>query len=125
MTGENNTPYDGEESKSTLSTELGEMKDFGKAPDGGLRAWLVAVGAGCVFFSALGFANAFGVFQEYYMAHQLREESADKIAWIGSLAAFLQFAAGAIGGPMFDRFGPWVCLPSSDTMTTTARPLTC
>lgn len=112
MASGNSTPQDGEEYKSALATELGEMKDLGQAPDGGLRAWLVAVGAGCVFFSALGFANAFGVFQEYYMAHQLREESADKIAWIGSLAAFLQFAAGAIGGPLFDRFGPWVSLPT-------------
>lgn len=83
--------------------------DTGKAPDGGARAWLVALGAAFVFFSGLGFANSFGVFQEYYMTHQLRDKSPDDIAWIGSLAAFLQFLAGAIGGPLFDRYGDWVC----------------
>ena len=83
---------------------------FEEAPDGGLRAWLVAIGAACVFFSTLGFANSFGVFQEYYLNHQLREKSPDDIAWIGSLSAFLQFAAGAIGGPLFDRIGAWVGL---------------
>lgn len=32
----------------------------------------------------------------------------DEIAWIGSVAAFIQFAGGAVGGPVFDRFGVWV-----------------
>lgn len=78
------------------------------APDGGLRAWLAAAGGSCIFFSALGFANAFGVFEEYYLSHQLIGKSPDDVAWIGSLAACLQFAAGALGGPLFDRFGAWV-----------------
>lgn len=82
--------------------------EFEPAPDGGLRAWLVATGAAFVFFSSLGFANSFGVFQEYYMSHQLRHESADKIAWIGSISTFLSFVGGAIGGPLFDRYGAWV-----------------
>jgi hypothetical protein len=99
--------------KSIIAAELGDENippNFGEVPDGGPRAWLVATGAAFIFFSALGYANSFGVFQEYYMTHQLRDESADNIAWIGSLSAFLQFAAGAIGGPLFDRFGAWVCL---------------
>jgi hypothetical protein len=101
--------------KSIVATERGEEKppphspDFGEAPDGGSRAWLVAAGGACIFFSCLGFSNSFGVFQEYYTTHQLRDEQPDKIAWIGSLSAFIQFAAGAIGGPLFDRFGAWAC----------------
>ncbi|KAK0120176.1 hypothetical protein ONS95_011582 [Cadophora gregata] len=87
--------------------------DVGKAPDGGLQAWLVAVGASCIFFSALGFSNSFGVFQEYYLTHQLRGESPDKVAWIGSLSALLQFAAGALGGPLFDRYGAWIIRPAA------------
>jgi hypothetical protein len=79
------------------------------APDGGVRAWLAAAGGSCIFFSALGFANAFGVFEEYYLSHQLIGKSADDVAWIGSLASCLQFAAGAVGGPLFDRYGAWVC----------------
>jgi MFS family permease len=54
---------------------------------------------------AVLYSNAFGVFEEYYLTHQLRERSADDVAWIGSLASFLQLGTGLIGGPLFDRFG--------------------
>lgn len=86
-----------------------EVDAFGPAPDGGLTAWLVAIGASCTIFSTLGFANSFGVLQEYYAVHQLEGKAPDDIAWIGSLSAFLQFATGAIAGPLFDRYGAWVC----------------
>ncbi|KAL4880338.1 major facilitator superfamily domain-containing protein [Aspergillus karnatakaensis] len=87
--------------------------EFGPAPDGGLTAWMVAIGASCTIFSTLGFANSFGVLQEYYATHQLQSESADRIAWIGSLSAFLQFSTGAIAGPLFDRFGAWLIRPAA------------
>ncbi|KAL4963680.1 MCT family MFS transporter [Aspergillus stella-maris] len=100
-----------------LQTNSRNEKDatdtFGPAPDGGLKAWLVAVGAACTIFSTLGFQNSFGVLQEYYAAHQLKDESSDAIAWIGSLAAFLQFATGALAGPLFDRIGGWVIRPAA------------
>jgi len=107
-----------ERERSTVDTEHGEEKaqsdatklEFDAPPDGGFQAWLVTLGAAFILFSALGFANAFGVFQEYYMTHQLRSQSPDDIAWIGSVAAFLQFAVGVIAGPTFDRFGSWVRL---------------
>ncbi|RAK82803.1 MCT family MFS transporter [Aspergillus fijiensis CBS 313.89] len=83
------------------------------APDGGSQAWLVAAGGACIMFSCLGFANSFGVFQEYYEANQLRVESSSKISWIGSLCTFLQFAAGGLGGPLFDRYGTWVIRPAA------------
>ena len=86
------------------------LEDFGPAPDGGLQAWLVAAGASATFFAALGYSNTFGVFQEYYITHQLSHKSATDIAWIGSVSTFLQFAGGAIGGPLFDRYGAWVGL---------------
>ncbi|EXJ92105.1 hypothetical protein A1O3_00655 [Capronia epimyces CBS 606.96] len=92
--------------QETSSTSLGA------APDGGLRAWLVTTGAAFITFAALGYANSFGVFQEYYMAHQLANKSADQIAWIGSLSSFIQFGAGTIGGPLFDRFGAWIVRPA-------------
>ncbi|KAL2843598.1 major facilitator superfamily domain-containing protein [Aspergillus pseudodeflectus] len=95
------------------SNEKASTDNFGPAPDGGLKAWLVAAGAACTIFSTLGFANSFGVLQEYYAVHQLRGESADRIAWIGSLSAFFQFAAGGIGGPLFDRYGAWVLRPAA------------
>ena len=79
--------------------------NLGEAPDGGTRAWLVAAGGFAVCFCCLGFSNAFGTFEEYYLKHQLRGESPSNVAWIGSISAFLQFAAGMVGGPLFDRFG--------------------
>ncbi|CAI7583883.1 unnamed protein product [Penicillium glandicola] len=100
------------------SLEAGEKNEESlynpeKAPDGGLQAWLTTAGAACTFFAALGFANSFGIFEEYYLSHQLKDQSADKIAWIGSLSTFLQLASGAVGGPLFDRYGAWVIRPAA------------
>ncbi|KAL7937220.1 MFS general substrate transporter [Trichoderma chlorosporum] len=83
------------------------------APDGGLRAWLVAFGAASIFFCCLGFSNSFGTFTEYYLTHQLRDRTPGDVAWIGSLSASLQFFVGLIGGPMFDRYGSLVVYPSA------------
>ncbi|EFW98538.1 major facilitator superfamily transporter monocarboxylate [Grosmannia clavigera kw1407] len=81
---------------------------FEPAPDGGLLAWSVAAGGFFVVFSTLGFANSFGVFEEFYMTHQLAEKSADTISWIGSCSTFFQYLAGAVSGPLFDRYGAMV-----------------
>ncbi|EHK26035.1 uncharacterized protein TRIVIDRAFT_63367 [Trichoderma virens Gv29-8] len=83
------------------------------APDGGLRAWLVALGAGSIFFCCMGFSNTFGTFTQYYLTHQLSDRSPDDVAWIGSLSAFLQFFVGMVGGPMFDRYGTKVLHPAA------------
>lgn len=92
--------------------EIDEDGDSPKAPDGGLQAWLCAAGAFCVFFAGLGFVNSNGIFIEYYLSHQLNHRTADDVAWIGSLSNFIQFGSGVIGGPMFDRYGAWVRIPS-------------
>ena len=89
-------------------TQDEEIEALGPAPDGGLKAWLNAAGCFCIFFCCLGFTSCFGVLQEYYSTHQLRDHSMDQIAWIGSLASFIQFAGGAVCGPLFDRYGVWV-----------------
>ncbi|KAH8171054.1 major facilitator superfamily protein [Sarocladium implicatum] len=86
---------------------------YGPAPEGGLQAWLCAAGGACLFFCCLGFSNSFGSFEEYYLSHQLQGESPDRIAWIGSLSSFLQFASGMLGGPLFDRYGAWVIRPAA------------
>ncbi|RHZ47217.1 MCT family MFS transporter [Aspergillus thermomutatus] len=90
-----------------------EASGAGPAPDGGLRAWLVAAGAASVFLCTLGLANSFGTFEEYYLTHQLKRETASAISWIGSLQSFLQFFSGMVGGPLFDRFGPKIFWPSA------------
>ncbi|KAM0561296.1 hypothetical protein ACHAPJ_003175 [Fusarium lateritium] len=95
---------------STPQDEKPQDNDF---PDGGTRAWLVAAGASSAFFCTLGYTNVFGIFQAYYMFNQMPERSADDIAWIGSIQAFLIFATGAVGGPLFDRFGAWLLRPAA------------
>ncbi|KUJ18471.1 MFS general substrate transporter [Mollisia scopiformis] len=89
-------------------------------PEGGLRAWSVAIGAGGVLFSTFGYANALtyklietSVYQEYYATHQLSHESPSAISWIGSLQIFFLFGGNCFGGPLFDRFGAKVIWPSA------------
>jgi hypothetical protein len=87
----------------------GDEGQYGDAPDGSLRAWLVAAGGAAAFFCCLGFANSFGTFEEYYLSHQLHDKTASQISWIGSVASFLQFLGGLVGGPLFDLYGGFVC----------------
>jgi len=89
----------------SLAREPPMLLDF---PDGGKEAWLVAAGTATILFCTLGYTNSFGVFQAYYMFHQLQEETPDAVSWIGSTQAFLVFASGAVGGPIFDRYGAGV-----------------
>ncbi|KAF1836561.1 monocarboxylate permease-like protein [Decorospora gaudefroyi] len=89
------------------------IDEFGPAPEGGARAWIVAAGGGAIFFSTLGFVNSFGTFEEYYLSHQLKNSSASEISWIGSLAIFLNFFTGMLSGPLFDRYGEKMLRPAA------------
>ncbi|KAI3559231.1 riboflavin transporter MCH5 [Colletotrichum abscissum] len=113
-----------EKSKSTPSTDQGRSGEQEKHekviqsaeddfPEGGTRAWSVAAGTAAILFCSLGYTNSFGVFQAYYTRHQLSNHTPDDISWIGSIQAFLVFASGAIGGPIFDRYGAWVIRPAA------------
>ncbi|KAL3456763.1 hypothetical protein BJX64DRAFT_293773 [Aspergillus heterothallicus] len=87
-----------EEEKPSINPPEPGQPEPEPAPDGGLRAWLVAGGGAAVFFSTLGLSNSFGAFESYYLRNQLHNESESKIAWIGSLQSFLQFFSGLLGG---------------------------
>lgn len=84
------------------------MPDPTPYPEGGGRGWAVALGAGAVLFSTLGMVNAFGVFQQYYVTHQLSHETPSTVSWIGSMQVFFFFATGLVSGPLFDRYGEGV-----------------
>jgi len=71
-------------------------------PDGGLRAWLVVVGAMCTTFTTFGFVNSWGIFQEYYQQHLLKQTPPSNIAWIGSMQYALIFLPGILVGRLFD-----------------------
>lgn len=107
-------PITDPEAPNTSPSDLDDdIAKFGPAPDGGFQAWLVALGGAFTSFACLGFSNSFGVFQEYYTTHQLVGYPPDKVAWIGSLSTFIQFAGGALAGPLFDRYGAWVIRPAA------------
>ncbi|KAL1860663.1 hypothetical protein VTK73DRAFT_7213 [Phialemonium thermophilum] len=105
--------YDTDATQQTAVDKEPANPDVSEYPEGGLRAWLVAAGTASIMFCTMGYTNSFGVFQAYYMDHQLHNESADRIAWIGSIQSFLIFGTGLLGGPMFDRYGAKIIWPSA------------
>ncbi|KAM6486770.1 MFS monocarboxylate transporter [Trichoderma simmonsii] len=113
LSDEKTTPFPEEQADLGQQTLPLSKDELEPAPDGGLRAWLVALGAASIFFCCMGFSNSFGTFTQYYLTHQLSDRSPDDVAWIGSLSAFLQFFVGMIGGPMFDRYGSKVIHPAA------------
>ena len=56
-----------------------------KIPDGGARAWSVAIGGFLTYFATFGLLNSFGTFQTYYSLELLRGTAQSTIAWIGSI----------------------------------------
>lgn len=104
---------DTDHNEKGLSSEDTKPETQPSAPDGGLKAWSVAVGAASITFSTLGLANSSGTLIEYYISHQLSAYTADDIAWIGSVTLFLQFAIGMLAGPLFDRYGAVIIRPAA------------
>ncbi|KAL0569490.1 hypothetical protein V5O48_012472 [Marasmius crinis-equi] len=72
-------------------------------PDGGLRAWLVVLGAVCNHFSTFGYGTSWGTFQAYYQDHILQDSTPSAIAWIGSIQFSLCFITGMLYGRLFDK----------------------
>ncbi|KAJ7074568.1 MFS general substrate transporter [Mycena amicta] len=79
-------------------------------PDGGLRAWLVVLGAFFSTFSTFGYVNSWGVFQAFYQLHLLEDSSASEISWIGSVQIALTFGLAIFVGRLFDN--GWFALPA-------------
>ncbi|KAK2017351.1 major facilitator superfamily transporter [Colletotrichum eremochloae] len=76
------------------------------APDGGLVAWLVVLGAWCTSFCSFGWVNSVGAFQEYYQNDLLPNYSPGTISWIPSLQIFFMMALGPVIGQLYDNYGP-------------------
>ncbi|KAL9715553.1 hypothetical protein Ac2012v2_002213 [Leucoagaricus gongylophorus] len=71
-------------------------------PDGGLRAWVVVIGAACSSYATFGFVNSWGVFQAYYEQTLLQSQTPSAISWIGSIQYSLVFFPGLVVGRLFD-----------------------
>ncbi|KAJ7471822.1 major facilitator superfamily domain-containing protein [Mycena latifolia] len=71
-------------------------------PDGGLRAWATVAGGFMVYVAGLGYFNAYGVYQDYYVREFMTRRTPSEIAWIGSCQIALQFILGLPVGRAFD-----------------------
>lgn len=92
-----NTSTDNE---SHSQTPTPNSTNPGPPPDGGFTAWLHVFLTHLVFFNSWGFANSYGIFQEYYTVSLAQTSSS--IAWIGSVQVFLLLFVGVIGGRASD-----------------------
>lgn len=80
-------------------------------PEGGLRAWLVVLGAWLALVSSLGLMNTLATFQTYVTTHQLKDYDEGTVGWIFSIYTFVVFFGGLYIGPLFDKHGPrWLIL---------------
>ena len=75
------------------STHMGTQLscDGHQYPECGLKANLTVLGTFIALFCTFGQMNAFGTFQAWYAAHQLRHMPASTISWIGSLQLWTFF----------------------------------
>ncbi|KAM5527622.1 monocarboxylate [Fusarium oxysporum f. sp. phaseoli] len=113
---EQNTYSDGPSTLQEADAEKARPATFpgNDAPDGGLTAWLVVLGAWCTSFCSFGWLTSVGVFQEYYQNESLSNYSSSTIAWIPSLQIFFMMGMGPIVGVLYDNFGPrWLLLGGS------------
>ncbi|AEO70605.1 33d094ba-845c-4e87-b8a7-bf7859a3c5bf [Thermothielavioides terrestris] len=94
------------ESQKEFDGKGGNPASHGKAPDGGLAAWLMVLGGFCVMFSSFGWINSIGTFQAFYQRDLLREYSPSAIAWIPSLQIFFMYAMSPVVGRLQDQYGP-------------------
>ncbi|KAE8153472.1 major facilitator superfamily domain-containing protein [Aspergillus avenaceus] len=100
---------------STLEmADSSELSCTGDYPEGGLRAWLVVLGAWCAMIPSMGLLNTLGILHAWTNTHQLQEYSESSIGWIFGAYGFFLYLAGAQAGPIFDMYGPaYVVIPGS------------
>ncbi|KAL4903513.1 hypothetical protein BDW74DRAFT_179929 [Aspergillus multicolor] len=75
-------------------------------PDGGLKAWLVVLGAWCCLFCSYGWVNTIGLFQTYYQEDLLSSYSPSAVSWITSVETGIMYASTPIYGKIYDDHGP-------------------
>ncbi|EIT76793.1 monocarboxylate transporter [Aspergillus flavus] len=108
---EDESSQTGDPEKSGATTQSVPAKAPDAPPDGGLKAWMVVLGAFCGLFVSFGWINCIGVFLDYYKTHQLQDLPTSTVTWITSLEIFMMFFGGPIVGVFFDNFGPrWVLI---------------
>ncbi|CEH16493.1 Monocarboxylate transporter [Ceraceosorus bombacis] len=124
--GESTSRLESKKAETTSASPLGQREADEKAlgpqqtptsdalpdvPDGGWRAWLVAIGAATTLFASFGIANSYGVFQNYYNSNRLPHETDSVVALIGAIQLFLLYGFGPLVGKIFDSYGVGVLMP--------------
>ncbi|GFZ51802.1 hypothetical protein JCM24511_09570 [Saitozyma sp. JCM 24511] len=84
--------------------EEGQVPAVVTFPDGGVRAWLVVVGAFWTVFCGFGLSGAIGGFQTLYTS-MFPSYNDSQIAWITSVQAFVTFSLACFSGALFDKCG--------------------
>jgi len=82
--------------------DITETDDEPEVPDGGL-GWVMAVNCALLIFSTFGFANSWGVFQEYYRVEILQNIPPATVSWIGSIQYCLILLPSVLTGYLMDR----------------------
>ncbi|RFU71997.1 hypothetical protein TARUN_10266 [Trichoderma arundinaceum] len=98
------TPNHDDALPSALNTaqdvELGEEKEYGPPPDGGLTAWLQVLATHLINAMTWGYAATFGVYQLYYV--ETLKLPASQVSWIGSVQIFFTYVICAVSGRLAD-----------------------
>ncbi|TKY90708.1 hypothetical protein EX895_000706 [Sporisorium graminicola] len=108
-------------SASSLTSDLSQdvekadpTIDYGPAPDGGMQAWLVVASTFLLIMTNFGLLTSYGVFQSYYVSHQLAHLPPSTVSWIGSLQTFMILGGSFVFGKISDDHGSrWVLVCGS------------
>ena len=108
--GENTYPprvYLRHDTEDSPSQELGHTEEPEVTyPEGGLAAWLVAIGSWCAMTAGLGLINSTGVLEAYVSNRVLPTYPASATGWIFGIYVFVSYFGGIQTGPIFDARGP-------------------
>ncbi|CAI6099509.1 unnamed protein product [Clonostachys chloroleuca] len=101
-----------ERSNGGSTDNLGESTE--EYPEGGLRAWMVVLGAWCAMIPSMGMLNSLAILEAWLSEHDLQGIPKSTTGWVLSTYAFFLFFCGAQIGPIFDSYDVrWLIIPGS------------
>jgi hypothetical protein len=100
---------DAQPASSVASNE--ERLSPAHAVDSGWRPWSVVVGSFCLTVATYGLLSSIGLFQTYWLGHQLSAVSSSDIAWIPAVFGFLDAVFDMPAGILYDAYGASILLP--------------
>lgn len=80
-------------SNGDSTDSLGESTE--EYPEGGLRAWMVVLGAWCAMIPSMGMLNSLAILEAWLSEHDLQGIPKSTTGWVLSTYAFFLFFCGA------------------------------